>query len=99
MFRMRIKEVSLIEDELVSKVKKITIRADNNSDESISKLTNNLMKVPHEVWGNGNCSIQLKVFNNESEAIIELGDEYLLRPTQENLDLLRDLFGQDSIEI
>ena len=99
MFRMRIKEVSLIEDELVSKVKKITIRADNNSDESISKLTNNLMKVPHEVWGNGNCSIQLKVFNNESEAIIELGDEYLLRPTQQNLDLLRDLFGQDSIEI
>ena len=42
---------------------------------------------------------KLKVFNKESEAIIELGEEYLLRPSQENLNILRDIFGSDSIKI
>jgi hypothetical protein len=41
----------------------------------------------------------LKVFNKESEAIIELGEEYLLRPSQENLNILRGIFGNDSIKI
>ena len=58
-----------------------------------------LEKIPQEVWGSGSSSIKLKVFNNESEAIIELGDNYLLKPSLENLNLLRDIFGTSSIKI
>ena len=74
-------------------------KSENNSEESLEKLTSNLLKVPNEIWGSGNCSIKLKVFNAESEAIIELGGEYLLKPSQENLNLLRGIFGSDSIKI
>ena len=99
MFRMRLKEVNLIEDELSSRINSIVINPENNSEESLAKLTNNLSKVPNEVWGSGNCSIKLKVFNKESEAIVELGEEYLLKPSQENLNLLRGIFGRNSIKI
>ena len=99
MFRMRLKEVNLVEDELISKVNSLIINAENNSEESLEKLTDNLSKVPNEIWGSGSCSIKLKVFNKESEAIIELGEEYLLRPSQENLNILRGIFGNDSIKI
>ena len=99
MFRMRLKEVNLIEDELSSRINSIVINPENNSEESLAKLTNNLSKVPNEVWGSGNCSIKLKVFNKESEAIVELGEEYLLKPSQENLNLLRGIFGSNSIKI
>ena len=99
MFRMRLKEVNLIEDELSSRINSIIINPENNSEESLAKLTNNLSKVPNEVWGSGNCSIRLKVFNKESEAIVELGEEYLLKPSQENLNLLRGIFGSNSIKI
>ncbi len=99
MFRMRLKEVNLVEDELILKVNSLIINAENNSEKSLEKLTNNLSKVPKEIWGSGRCSIKLKVFNKESEAIIELGEEYLLRPSQENLNILRDIFGSDSIKI
>ena len=99
MFRMRLKEVNLVEDELILKVNSLIINVENNSKKSLEKLTNNLSKVPKEIWGSGRCSIKLKVFNKESEAIIELGEEYLLRPSQENLNILRDIFGSDSIKI
>ena len=99
MFRMRLKEVRMIEDELSSRINSIIIKPENNSEESLEKLTSNLSKVPNEIWGSGNCSIKLKVFNAESEAIIELGEEYLLKPSQENLNLLRGIFGSDSIKI
>jgi hypothetical protein len=99
MFRMRLKEVNMVEDELSSRINSITIKPENNSEESLEKLTSNLSKVPNEIWGSGNCSIKLKVFNAESEAIIELGEEYLLKPSQENLNLLRGIFGSDSIKI
>jgi hypothetical protein len=39
------------------------------------------------------------VFNQESEAIIELGEDYLLKPSQENLNILRGIFGSNSIKI
>ena len=99
MFRMRLKEVNMVEDELSSRINSITIKPENNSEESLEKLTSNLSKVPNEIWGSGNCSIKLKVYNAESEAIIELGEEYLLKPSQENLNLLRGIFGSDSIKI
>ena len=99
MFRMRLKEVNMVEDELSSRINSIIIKPENNSEESLEKLTSNLSKVPNEIWGSGNCSIKLKVFNAESEAIIELGGEYLLKPSQENLNLLRGIFGSDSIKI
>ena len=62
-------------------------------------MTQNLEKIPQEVWGSGISSIKLKVFNNDSEAIIELGENYLLKPSLENLNLLRDIFGTSSIKI
>ena len=48
MFRMRLKEVNLIEDELSSRINSIIINPENNSEESLAKLTNNLSKVPNE---------------------------------------------------
>ena len=99
MFRMRIQEVKTIENELLDKVDTIIIKADNKSKNSLEKMTLDLEKIPQEVWGSGRSSIKLKVFNNESEAIIELGDNYLLKPSLENLNLLRDIFGTSSIKI
>ena len=99
MFRMRIQEVKTIENELLNKVDTIIIKADNESKNSLEKMTQNLEKIPQEVWGSGISSIKLKVFNNDSEAIIELGENYLLKPSLENLNLLRDIFGTSSIKI
>ena len=99
MFRMRVKEVRSIEEELPLRINSVTIKPKDNSESSSELLTENLTRIPQSVWGNGRCSVKLKVFNNESEAIIELGEEYLIEPTQENLNLFRDIFGSDSIEI
>ena len=50
-------------------------------------------------WKEGTCGINLKVQTNESEAIIELGDEYKFKPTLENLFYLEEIFGKDVIQI
>jgi len=99
MFRMRVKEVKTIEDELLEKIDSITIHADNKSQKSIEKLNIDLAKIPNEIWGSGRTAIRLKVFSDGSEAIIELGEDYLLKPSLKNLNLLRDIFGKTSIKI
>ena len=99
MFRMRVKEVKTIEDELIEKIDCITIQADNESKKSLEKLNHDLAKIPNNIWGSGKTSIKLKVFSDGSEAIIELGKDYLLEPSLENLNLLRNIFGTTSIKI
>ncbi len=72
-----------------------TINAENNSDENTiiihdAAIANIYLQEFEKRWGE---------LSTESEAIIELGEEYLLRPSQENLNLLRGIFGSDSIKI
>jgi ribosome biogenesis protein Nip4 len=96
---MRVKEVKTIENELIEKIDCITIQADNESKKSLEKLNHDLAKIPSNIWGSGKTSIKLKVFSDGSEAIIELGKDYLLEPSLENLNLLRNIFGITSIKI
>jgi hypothetical protein len=37
--------------------------------------------------------------HNDSEAIIELGNEFKLMPSNENIKLLKDMFGDEKIKL
>ena len=61
----------------------------------IEMMENLDIEVPQPYDG----QLNLKVQTNESEAIIELGDEYKFKPTLENLFYLEEIFGKDVIQI
>jgi hypothetical protein len=52
-----------------------------------------------DFWKHGNCKIHLKILHEDSEAIIELGDEFKLMPTSENIKILKDMFGDGAIKL
>jgi hypothetical protein len=59
----------------------------------------NLKNLNGNFWKHGNCKIHLKVMHNDSEAIIELGNEFKLLPSNENIKLLKDMFGDEKIKL
>tara|TARA_B100000965_G_scaffold263540_1_gene222458 strand:- start:878 stop:4315 length:3438 start_codon:yes stop_codon:yes gene_type:complete len=99
MFRMRVKEVESIDNELIKKTNKILIDAEKSDLLSLDEISEKLELIDEEFWRNGECSINLKVQTKESEAIIELGKEYSFDPTLENLFYLEDIFGKNVIQI
>ena len=99
MFRMRVKEVESIDNELIKKTNKILIDAEKSDLLSLDEIAEKLELIDEEFWRNGECSINLKVQTKESEAIIELGKEYSFDPTLENLFYLEDIFGKNVIQI
>ena len=52
-----------------------------------------------DFWKHGNCKVHLKILHENSEAIIELGDEFRLMPSSENLKLLKEIFGEEAIKL
>ena len=99
MFRMRVKEVKSIDEELSKKTKEILIDATKSDSITLDDFSEKLELIENIFWKEGTCGINLKVQTNESEAIIELGDEYKFKPTLENLFYLEEIFGKDVIQI
>ena len=99
MFRMRVKEVKSIDEELSKKTKEILIDTMKSDSITLDDFSEKLELIENIFWKEGTCGINLKVQTNESEAIIELGDEYKFKPTLENLFYLEEIFGKDVIQI
>ena len=99
MFRMRVKEVSTIDNELKRKISSIEIDVSKSDLLSLENFGDKLELIDSEFWSDGSCRINLKVQSNNSEAIIELGDEYKFVPNIENLFYLEDLFGKDTLKV
>ena len=99
MFRMRVKEVKSIDEELSKKTKEILIDTMKSDSITLDDFSEKLELIENFFWKEGTCGINLKVQTNESEAIIELGDEYKFKPTLENLFYLEEIFGKDVIQI
>tara|TARA_B100000575_G_scaffold125398_1_gene100056 strand:+ start:21 stop:1088 length:1068 start_codon:yes stop_codon:yes gene_type:complete len=99
MFRMRVKEVQSIDDELVKKTNEILIDLQKSDILSLENMAEKLELIDSEFWNDGACSINLKVQTDESEAIIKLGKEYNFSPTLENLFYLEDILGKNVIQL
>ena len=99
MFRMRVKEVQSIDDELVKRTNEILIDLQKSDILSLENMAEKLELIDSEFWNDGVCSINLKVQTDESEAIIELGKEYNFNPTLENLFYLEDILGKNVIQL
>ena len=53
-----------------------------------------------EIFGSmESCKIHIKILHEDSEAIIELGDEFKLMPSSENIKILKDMFGDEAIKL
>ena len=99
MFRMRVKEVESIDNELIKKINKILLDLEKTDLLSLDEMAEKLELIDDDFWSNGECNINLKVQTKESEAIIELGKEYSFNPTLKNLFYLEDIFGKNVIQI
>ena len=99
MFRMRVKEVSTIDNELKRKISSIEIDVSKSDLLSLENFGDKLELIDSKFWSDGSCRINLKVQSNNSEAIIELGDDYKFVPNIENLFYLEDLFGKDTLKV
>ncbi len=98
MFRMRVKEVSQIDNELNKKLKEVVINLDNSQIFSIEEFSKILDTVDRSFWENGNCRLNVKVTTDKSEAIIDIGENFKFNPSLENLFYLEDIFGKNILE-
>ena len=99
MFRMRVKEVTTIDNEFIKKINSIEIDLSKSDLLSLDNFGEKLEHIDSKFWSEGSCEINLKVQTNKSEAIIELGSRYKFVPNIENLFYLEDLFGKDSLKV
>ena len=99
MYKMKVGAVSSLETQMSQGNSAITIDARNLPSESIQATMSNLKKLNGDFWQHGTCKVHLKISHQESEAIIELGDEFKLMPSNENIKLLQGLFGDGAITI
>ena len=98
MFRMRVKEVSQIDNELNKKLKEVVINLDNSQIFSIEEFSKILDTVDRSFWENGNCRLNVKVTTDKSEVIIDIGENFKFNPSLENLFYLEDIFGKNILE-
>ena len=99
MYKMKVGSVASIESQMSQGNKSITIDARDLSDDSILSQIANLKNLNGDFWKHGNCKIHLKIYHDSSEAIIELGDEFKLMPSTENIKILKDMFGDEAITL
>ena len=99
MYKMKVGSVASIESQMSQGNKSITIDARDLSDDSIQSQMANLKNLNGDFWKHGNCKIHLKIHHDSSEAIIELGDEFKLMPSTENIKILKDMFGDEAITL
>ena len=97
-FRMRVKDIKLLDEELSKKLKKIEIDLSSSKIRSLDELSEIISSIDDDFWINAlGCKINIKVITDESEAIIELGNKYNFVPDLDKLSKLIDIFGIDSL--
>ena len=99
MFRMRVKEISLLDTELDKKVSEVLINIGDSQAISLQEFSRLLETIDKSFWENGNCRLNVKVSSDQSEAIVDIGDNFKFNPTLENLFYLEDIFGKNILEI
>ena len=93
---MKVATISSIESQMTQESRAIIIDARNLSSESIQASMRDLRNLNGDFWQHGNCKVHLKILHQESEAIIELGDEFMLMPSNENILLLSNRIVSNS---
>ena len=96
---MKVGSVSSLESQMSQGNKSIVIDIRNLPSESIQSTMSDLKNLNGDFWKHGNCKIHLKILHENSEAIIELGDEFKLMPSSENIKILKDMFGDEVIKL
>lgn len=99
MFRMRVREVFTIDSELNKKVKEIIIDINNSKINSLQKFAESLDIFDKDFWENGSCRLNVRVTSDQSQAIVDIGDEFKFTPTLESFFKLEEVFGKDILEI
>ena len=99
MYKMKVGSVSSLESQMSQGNKSIVIDIRNLPSESIQSTMSDLKNLNGDFWKHGNCKIHLKISHQDSEAIIELGDEFKLMPSPDNIKLLKGLFGDGAIKL
>ena len=99
MYKMKVGSVSSLESQMSQGNKSIMIDARNLPNDSIQSNMTSLKNLNGDFWKHGNCKIHLKILHENSEAIIELGEEFKLMPSSENIKILKDMFGDEAIKL
>jgi DNA polymerase-3 subunit alpha len=99
MFRMRVKEVKSLDQELSKKIQEVIINLEKSDLFSLEELSEKLEKLNKDLWKSTGCNLNVKVITNDSEAIIDMGDKFKFEPTLSNLSLLDETFGKNALEI
>ena len=79
--------------------KEVTIDINSSNASSLTKFSEYLDAFDKDFWKNGSCRLNVRVTSEQSEAIIEIGDEFKFTPTLESFFSLEDVFGKDIVEI
>ena len=99
MFRMRVKEVKSLDQELSKKIQEVILNIEKSDLFSLEELSEKLEKLNKNFWKSTGCNLNVKVITNDSEAIIDMGDKFKFEPTLSNLSLLDETFGKNALEI
>tara|TARA_Y100000996_G_scaffold118249_1_gene88153 strand:- start:1869 stop:5321 length:3453 start_codon:yes stop_codon:yes gene_type:complete len=99
MYKMKVGAVTSLESQMSQGNKSIMIDARNLSNDVIQSNMTSLKNLNGDFWKHGNCKIHLKILHENSEAIIELGNEFKLVPSSENIKILKDMFGDEAIKL
>ena len=99
MFRMRVREVLTIDSELNKKVKEIIIDINNSKINSLQQFAESLDIFDKDFWENGSCRLNVRVTSDQSQAIVDIGDEFKFTPSLESFFKLEEVFGKDILEI
>ena len=99
MFRMRVKEVKSLDQELSKKIQEVILNLEKSDLLSLEELSEKLEKLNKNLWKSTGCNLNVKVITNDSEAIIDMGDKFKFEPTLSNLSLLDETFGKNALEI
>ena len=99
MFRMRVKEAHDLDEELDKRIDEVILNIKESDLASLDEFSNHLDTIDKSFWGNGGCRLNVKVTSNNSEAVIDIGENFKFTPTLENLFFLEDVFGKNTLEI
>ena len=99
MYRMRVKNVKKIDDVFNKKVSSIVINVEKSKYKDLNKISDEISNIKKDFWIKNGCKIKIKLIIHDSEAVIDMPDEFSFTPNLENLNFLTDIFGVNSIEI
>jgi len=87
---------------MTQKHKHLIVRADIGwcpKEEDLNKISDEISNIKKDFWIKDGCKIKIKLIIHDSEAVIDMPDEFSFTPNLENLNFLTDIFGVNSIEI